>query len=68
MTTVAPKQHNDADRITAISEKFLENEDLTGLIDEIASRRVPHKPGIPRERRRDLARQRLEFLGCEVTQ
>lgn len=68
MTTVAPKQHDDADQITTISEKFLENEDLTGLIDEIASRRVPHKPGIPQKRRRDLARQWLEFLGCEVTQ
>ena len=36
MTSVAPKHHNDADRIKTISEKFLENEELTGLIDELA--------------------------------
>lgn len=29
---------------------------------------IPHKPGIPREHRRDLARQWLEFLGCELTE
>lgn len=36
MTSVAPKHHNDADRIKTISEKFLENDELTGLIDELA--------------------------------
>ncbi|MGP6175351.1 hypothetical protein [Corynebacterium sp. A21] len=29
---------------------------------------IPHKPRISRERRHELARQWLEFLGCEVTQ